>query len=293
MLLLHGVHSGIGASHRSLSGVKQGRKADDTSPVVRAMNPAVMTEATRQENEIASRVQSSILPGEIDVEGLAISAQMLPAEVVGGDYYDVIPVNDGCWLAIGDVAGHGLAAGVIMLMIQSAVQSLVRLSPQASPRDLVCALNGALYENIRKRMKRDEHVTFCLARYSPDGGLVFAGAHENILICRENGECEDIPPTGTWLGAIEDVRQDTPETRLQLGPGDMMLLFSDGVIEASDGQRKRFGLQRLRALLVDNRERSPQDVRNAIMDAVMRWSGRPDDDVTLLVVRCHGVYWDG
>jgi serine phosphatase RsbU (regulator of sigma subunit) len=65
------------------------------------------------------------------------------------------------------VAGHGLAAGVIMLMVQSAVQSLVRLSPRASPRDLVCALNGALYENIRKRMKRDEHVTFCLARYTP------------------------------------------------------------------------------------------------------------------------------
>ena len=260
---------------------------------MRATDPGALTEAARQENEIASRVQSSILPGEIDVEGLAISAQMLPAEVVGGDYYDIIPVNDGCWLAIGDVAGHGLAAGVIMLMIQSAVQSLVRLSPQASPRDLVCALNGALYENIRKRMKRDEHVTFCLARYSPDGRLVFAGAHENILICRKNGACEDIPPSGTWLGAMEDIRQDTPESTLQLGPGDVMLLFSDGVIEAYDGQGARFGIERMRALLVKNRDRSPQEIRNAIMDAVMRWSGRPDDDVTLLIVRCHGVYWGG
>ena len=107
----------------------------------------------------------------------------------------------------------------------------------------MCALNGALYENIRKRMKRDEHVTFCLARYSPDGGLVFAGAHENILICRSNGACEDIPPSGTWLGAMEDIRQDTPETTLQLGPGDIMLLFSDGVIEADDGQGARFGLR--------------------------------------------------
>ena len=276
-----------------MSDVKNGRAAVDRSSVVRAMNPAIMTEAARQENDIASRVQASILPGEIDVEGLAISAQMVPAEVVGGDYYDIIPVSNGCWLAIGDVAGHGLAAGVIMLMIQSAVQSLVRLSPQASPRDLVCALNGALYENIRKRMKRDEHVTFCLARYSPDGGLVFAGAHENILICRENGACEDIAPSGTWLGAIEDIRQDTPEIALQLGPGDIMLLFSDGVIEADDGQGARFGLPRLRALMVENRERSPQEMRNTIMDAVMRWSGRPDDDMTLLIVRCHGVYWGG
>jgi serine phosphatase RsbU (regulator of sigma subunit) len=254
---------------------------------------AITTEAARQENEIASRVQASILPGEVDVEGLAIAAQMLPAEVVGGDYYDIIPVEDGCWLAIGDVAGHGLAAGVIMLMVQSAVQSLVRLSPRASPRDLVCALNGALYENIRKRMKRDEHVTFCLARYSPDGSLVFAGAHENILICREDGRCDSIPPNGVWLGLIEDVSTVTPDIAVQLGPGDIMLLFSDGVIEAADGRGTRFGFERLRSLLVANRNRSPQQVRDAITEEVLRWGGHPhpDDDVTLLVVRCHGVYW--
>jgi sigma-B regulation protein RsbU (phosphoserine phosphatase) len=252
---------------------------------------AITTEAARQENEIASRVQASILPGEVDVEGLAIAAQMLPAEVVGGDYYDIIPVEDGCWLAIGDVAGHGLAAGVIMLMVQSAVQSLVRLSPRASPRDLVCALNGALYENIRKRMKRDEHVTFCLARYTPDGRLVFAGAHENILISRENGTCDNIPPKGTWLGAMEDVREATLETTVQIGPGDLMLLFSDGVIEADDGRGAYFGLERLRALLVANRQRSPQEARDAIMAALLRWTEHPDDDVTLVIIRCHGVYW--
>jgi sigma-B regulation protein RsbU (phosphoserine phosphatase) len=259
----------------------------------RLTNMAIMTEAARQENEIASRVQAAILPGEVDVEGLAISAVMLPAEVVGGDYYDIIPVEDGCWIAIGDVAGHGLSAGVIMLMIQSAVQSLVRCSPNASPRELVCALNGALYENIRNRMKTDEHVTFCLARYSPDGGLVFAGAHENILICRANGEFESIPPTGVWLAILDDVSSVMPDTRVQLGPGDIMVLFSDGVIEADDGTGKRFGLDRLRALVVAHHEGRPQEVRDTIMDEVMRWGGRPQDDVTIVVVRCHGVYWDG
>jgi len=250
-----------------------------------------MTEAARQENEIASRVQAAILPGEVDVEGLAISALMLPAGVVGGDYYDIIPVDDGCWLAIGDVAGHGLSAGVIMLMIQSAVQSLVRLSPRASPRDLVCALNRALYENIRNRMKGEEHVTFCLARYAPDGGLVLAGAHEYILICRASGRCDSIAPNGVWLGILEDISTATPETAIQLGPGDVMLLFSDGIIEAHDGAGKRFGIERLRELLVANREQSPRKVRDTIIDAVLSWGGRPDDDVTLLVVRCHGVYW--
>jgi sigma-B regulation protein RsbU (phosphoserine phosphatase) len=262
--------------------------------VVRRPTSALpLSDAARQENEIASRVQESILPGEVDVEGLAISAVMLPAEVVGGDYYDIIPVEDGCWLAIGDVAGHGLAAGFVMLMIQSAVQSLVRLSPRARPRELVCALNSAMYENIQKRMKRDEHATFCLVRYSPDGSLVFAGAHENILICREDGHCDSIAPVGVWLGLMEDISAVTTDTSTHLGPGDVMLLFSDGVIEAADGEGRRFGLDRLRALLVANRERSPQDVRTALMNAVLGWAARPQDDVTLLVVRCHAVYWAG
>jgi sigma-B regulation protein RsbU (phosphoserine phosphatase) len=260
--------------------------------VRRLKDSEVMTETARQENAIAARVQSALLPGEVDVEGLAISAVMLPAEVVGGDYYDIIPVDDGCWLAIGDVAGHGLHAGVIMLMIQSAVQSLVRSLPRASPHELVCALNGALYENIRNRMKSEEHVTFCLARYSPDGSLVFAGAHENILVCRANGQCESIPPNGVWLAIIADVSTVMPDTRLQLGPGDVMVLFSDGVIEADDGAGERFGLARLRALIVANHDRPPLELRDTIMNEVLAWGGRPQDDVTLVVVRCHGVYWD-
>jgi len=63
------------------------------------------------------------------------------------------------------------------------------------------------------------------------------------------------------------------------------------VIEADDGRGGRFGLDRLRELLVANRERSPQEVRNAILAALLRWTERPDDDVTLLIIRCHGVYW--
>jgi len=83
----------------------------------------------------------------------------------------------------------------------------------------------------------------------------------------------------------------TPETRVQLGPGDLMLLFSDGVTEANDGHGGRFGFDRLRELLIKNRHLAPQDLRNAVMNAVMVWSGRPTDDVTLVIVRCHGVYW--
>jgi serine phosphatase RsbU (regulator of sigma subunit) len=245
-----------------------------------------------QENEIAGRMQTSVLPGEVDVEGLAISAEMLPAEVVGGDYYDIIPAEDGCWIAIGDVAGHGLAAGMIMLMIQGAVQSLVRMAPRASPSDVICALNEALYENIRRRMKRDEHVTFCLARYSADGQVVFAGGHENIVICRENGDFESIPARGTWLGARSDIRYATNDTTLQLQPGDVMVLLTDGAIEARNTSHEEFGTERLCQVLRACRAEPAPVIRGAIMRALRQWTDRFADDITLVVVRCHGVYWD-
>jgi serine phosphatase RsbU (regulator of sigma subunit) len=258
---------------------------------VGAPEPLQVLEA-RRENEIASRIQSSILPGEIDIEGLEISAGMLPTEVIGGDYYDIIPVQDGCWIGIGDVAGHGLAAGMIMLMIQSTLQGLVLMNPTASPRELVCVLNQMLFENIRKRMKRDEHVTFSLVRYSADGSLVVAGAHENILICRATGGFDSIPSRGVWLGARKDISSATEDTSLQLGPGDLMVLYTDGVIEAMNAERAQFGPEQLERIIREHRDSPPYRVRNVIMDALREWTVQFEDDVTLVVIRCQGVYWE-
>ncbi len=78
-------------------------------------------------------MQTSILPRKFAVPGLEISAKMIPASEVGGDYYDVIPVDDGCWIAIGDVSGHGLDAGLVMLMLQSSITPPA-CSPGRKPR---------------------------------------------------------------------------------------------------------------------------------------------------------------
>jgi serine phosphatase RsbU (regulator of sigma subunit) len=250
------------------------------------------SEDARRDNEIASDIQSSLLPGEIDVEGLEISAGMSPTEVIGGDYYDIIPIAGGAWIGIGDVAGHGLAAGLIMLMIQSTLQGLVAMNPSASPRDLVCVLNRVLYENIRKRMRRDEHVTFGLVRYSADGGLVFAGAHESVLICRANGDFEAIPLEGAWLGARKDISSVTKEKSVQLQPGDLMILFTDGVLEAMNESGEQFGPERFHRIIQEHRETPPYRIRHAIMEALREWAVDFDDDVTLVVIRCQGVYWD-
>jgi|SRR4051812_19391817 sigma-B regulation protein RsbU (phosphoserine phosphatase) len=241
--------------------------------------------------EIARQIQMSILPHRVDVEGIEISAGMLPAERIGGDYYDILPVASGCWIGIGDVAGHGLGAGLIMVMIQSMVLTLVRANADASPRDLVCLLNKLLYENIRGRLHQDDHVTLCLMRYRADGTVVFAGAHEEILIWRTTGECERIPTRGAWLGAVRDVERVTENQTVQLHPGDLMILYTDGLIESRNKRGKPFGFERV-AALVERHRQDPADVmRLEILRRLRLWTGKQEDDVTLIVIRCQGVYW--
>jgi sigma-B regulation protein RsbU (phosphoserine phosphatase) len=242
--------------------------------------------------EIARRIQTSILPRRVDVEGIEISAGMVPAEAVGGDYYDVLPVAGGCWIGIGDVAGHGLGAGLIMVMIQSMVMTLVRANEKASPREVVTMLNRLLHENIRGRLNQDDHVTFCLLRYGGDGQVTFAGAHEEILLWRTNGKVERIATKGTWLGAVRDIEKVTEDQTLQLHPGDLMILYTDGLIEARNEAGKPFGFERLAELVERHRTDSAHLLQRQILARLRRWRARNEDDVTVIVVRCQGVYWN-
>lgn len=248
-----------------------------------------MAEKSRlaKEMEIAERIQLSILPRTLSVKGLEITAQMTPASEVGGDYYDVIPCPDGgCWIAIGDVAGHGLPAGLVMMMLQSALSALVRALPNATPRQIVPTLNRLLFDNIRNRMGSDEHVTFTAARYHPDGRLVFAGAHEYMLLLRHGQRsCEQVETPGTWLAVIEDIGSATTDHEIQLQPGDTLCLYTDGITEAFDDQKKQFGLSGLSSVLIDNIDLPLPKLHDAVTKRVSSWCAQPSDDQTLILLR--------
>jgi sigma-B regulation protein RsbU (phosphoserine phosphatase) len=244
-----------------------------------------------KEMEIAARIQTSILPRDVSVPGLEIAAAMHAATEVGGDYYDVVPVDDGCWLGIGDVAGHGLGTGLVMLMMQSGVGALARKMPDAAPRDLLLALNTMLVENVRTRLGQHEHATLTLIRYRRDGSLTFAGAHEEMLIRRvATGRCERIETPGAWVGAKRDITAGTVDSAARLQSGDVLVLYTDGLTEAvaADGSGARFGIDRLIALVDEQGASSPAAVRDAILAAVAAFSAQRDDDVTLLVARYTG-----
>jgi serine phosphatase RsbU (regulator of sigma subunit) len=256
------------------------------------------TEQLSKEMEIASRIQTSILPGTVRVAGLEIAAMMRPATEVGGDYYDVIPLpaeaggaESGCWIGIGDVAGHGLKAGLIMLQAQSAFEALASGNPDASPRDLLCRLNQVMFENVRRRMKGDEHMTMSLVRYHADGRIVVAGAHEEIIVCRaSDGTCRSLPVAGTWIGGMADIRPFTEETEHRLQPGDLMVLYSDGLTEAMDEDGQLFGPERVSAMVAQHHLAAVDQIRDRVVGEATRWSkGKFADDVTLLVIRHVGV----
>ncbi len=246
-------------------------------------------ERLSEEARLAADIQNKMGPSALVAEGLELAAVQVCAAEAGGDYYDVIPAVDGAWIAIGDVTGHGLAAGLVMLMLQSMITALVRATPEPSPSQVISVVNEGIYENVRFRLKRDDHATLTVFRYHSNGIVRFAGAHEDTIIWRAaTGRCELVPTPGIWVGAVPNVRAMTEESELRLEVGDLIVLYTDGVTEPRNAQHEQYSVERL-ALLVQACAELPVDaIRDRILSEVKRWSSTLDDDVTLLVGRYHG-----
>jgi sigma-B regulation protein RsbU (phosphoserine phosphatase) len=261
---------------------------------------AIVEEATRrqraeqtrmsQELEIAARIQTGILPREPRVPGLEIATGMLPATEVGGDYFDILPCGDGCWLGIGDVAGHGLHTGLVMLMIQSIVAATTHVSPNVTPAEAWTALNAVLYENVRRRLRRDEHATLTLLRYHSDGCLEFAGAHEELIVYRAQlGSCERVQTPGLWVGILETPPAGSVTNgTCRLEPGDVLLLYTDGLIEARNSELGLFGVDRLCRSLESVAQHPATAIRDHLLAELGAWTTRQRDDLTLVVLRYRG-----
>jgi len=246
----------------------------------------VAKQRLERELEIGAHIQTCILPKQVLVSGLDMAACMRPAAEVGGDYYDIIPTSDGCWVGIGDVAGHGFTSGLIMLMTQSAIGALIDSDPTLSPRGILCDANRLLSENIRNRLGKDEFVTLSLLRYFRDGRVDFAGAHEDMIVYRaDNRRCDIIETQGTWLGAKADIAEQTHDRTLQLHDGDVLVLYTDGVTEAMNNRHEQFGLAQLVEVVERHGAKPAQEILNAILRHVDGWMEDQTDDVTALVFR--------
>jgi serine phosphatase RsbU (regulator of sigma subunit) len=204
---------------------------------------------------------------------------------VGGDYYDVQATPEGGWLAIGDVSGHGLNAGLVMLMLESAMLTVQRALPQGSPSDALRIVNQVLYDNVAQRLGREDYVTLTLLRYERSGRIRFAGGHQDIVLWRAaTGTIELVGTPGPWMAVLGDLEQ--PEHgELTLEDGDLMILFTDGIIEARDRDGTLFDMHRLCNVIRELAWETPAKVRDGIMAKVIRFLHVQEDDMTLLVAR--------
>jgi serine phosphatase RsbU (regulator of sigma subunit) len=250
-------------------------------------------ERLRKELEIAAGIQAALLPAAEAVSNAHydVFATMRPAEGVGGDYFDIIQADgDRLWLGIGDVSGHGLSSGLTMMMAQSAVTSFLRARPEAGPKALVANLNATLYDNMRNRFKADDFFTGCMLALEPDGRARHSGKHLPLIIFRQAaGACELIDTEGLWMGILPDIEAMLTEDAFELAPGDVLCLYTDGLLEAKDAASRQFDLP---ALLRSVEQHGPlartaSALGQAILADLDRFIGdRPAaDDVTLMVVR--------
>jgi sigma-B regulation protein RsbU (phosphoserine phosphatase) len=249
----------------------------------------VATERLEREMEIARNVQLSILPKDLSIPGLKIAANMTTASEVGGDYYDVIQMGDKAWIGIGDVAGHGLPAGLVMVMLQSCVSALAREGVASSPARLVEKINTVIYENVRVRLGQKEHVTFSLLRYDGNGVFTVAGAHEDFIVVRAaSRKCERIVVEGTWIGVLDDISGLLEDHTFKLDPGDLLILYTDGIIEARSDEKEQLDIDALERLIQLNFDLDVQEICDDVFSAVDAWKKTQQDDETLVVIRYEG-----
>ncbi|HEY9645738.1 MAG TPA: SpoIIE family protein phosphatase, partial [Chroococcidiopsis sp.] len=238
--------------------------------------------------EITRQLQQFLLPNDSELQeirDLEIVGFMQPADEVGGDYYDVLQHNGRVKIGIGDVSGHGLESGVVMLMVQTAVRTLL-VNDEIDPTRFLNALNRTLYHNIQ-RMSADHHVTLTLLDYQ-HGTLRLSGQHEDVLLVR-NGTVERIDTLnlGVPLGLEPNIAAFVEYYDIHLEQGDGVVLYTDGITDAENSDRQRYGLDRLCAVIGQHWGRSPKVVQQAIIGDVMRHIGdrKIEDDITLLILQ--------
>ena len=175
---------------------------------------------------------------------------------------------------------------MIMLMMQSTITALVNALPSATPRDIVCQLNSVMRLNIRERLGAREHATFMMLRYHDDGRVSMAGAHEEVLIYRaRERRCELLPTAGVWIGILPRIEQETVDRALRLEPGDILLLYTDGLIEARSAGGEALGIERVIQIVSANAAAPVQSMYDSLLAAVTAWTPVQQDDVTLVVMR--------
>ena len=233
--------------------------------------------------EIARDIQQAMLPsGVYSAPGVETVGSSRPANTVGGDFYDILPLVDGRLIvAVGDVAGKGSPAALLMALLLAMLRTLV--DEKLEPADLVTRLNV----QVCRHSPRSRFITLFYAVYQPlTGELTYVSAgHMPPLLLRRDGRCERLADGGIALGMFDHSTYTTG--RAILDPDDMITVYSDGITEAENPAGQPFDEIGLETALQANARDSLSDISAAVVRAVERHTDatRFADDLTILLLR--------
>ncbi len=246
-------------------------------------------EVLRQRDEyehdltLAAQVQRQVLPKPITLPGLEIAAAMHPARMLGGDYYDFFPVSDDVVdVVIADVSGKGAAAALLMPSLAVALR--LRAKELSGPAEIIKDLDGVLQQVT----KPSTFVTMFYARVNhKERRLEYAcGGHNPPLLMRpRTGESWMLDSTGPIVGILPDA--EFSNTVVQLEPGDVLTLYTDGVSEQENMSEEQFTVDRMKGVVVKDEYETAAQIVVGVADAVAAWAGgkEQEDDLTLVVAK--------
>ena len=240
--------------------------------------------ALQNELDVASKIQQSVLPtGFPSSDSYEVAANMEPARNVGGDFFDIMRLeNSRIGIAIADVSDKGVPAALFMM------SSITQLKGAAigigDPGGVLSEVNDLLNQDNETAM----FVTVLYAVYNPDSGVItYAnGGHNPPVIVHVDGSSTLLPMTGgIALGVAPGFEYE--QSTMTLNPGESIILYTDGVTEAMNGDGEEFGIDRLRDLFVGGPPRRPKEANKAIFEAVSTFAGDTpqSDDITCLTLR--------
>lgn len=253
--------------------------------VVRArlFEDAIEQHQLKDELLIARRIQESFLPETFPRSpGFDLDAVNVSSTEVGGDYYDFVPiVENQIGVAIGDVAGHGVPAALIMASFRASL--LAEIRNNYAIRTIMKKVNNLICESV----KRGEFVTAVYGVLDTRNRIfTFANAgHNPPLLLRKSGKVESLREGGLMLGVLRD--REYEERPISIGSGDILVFYTDGITESANSKDELFGTERLIALVKEHRALPAREIRERIMGAVLdfRSESAPIDDLTLMLVK--------
>lgn len=256
-----------------------------------ALNEKLKEENLRMAAElnVARQMQQMILPKPEElknIKGLDIAGYMEPAEEVGGDYYDVLETDGVITLGIGDVTGHGLESGILMLMTQTAVRTLQEIKEE-NHVIFLDTLNRTIYKNVQ-RMNSDKSLTLVIINYV-NGKISISGQHEETIIVRKGGKIEriDTMNLGFPIGLDAEITDFINHAIFELHPGDGIVLYTDGITEAKNINKVQYQIDRLCKVIHENWQKSAAEIKDSIITDLRQHIGTQKlfDDITLLILK--------